>query len=169
VLAEQNPIGHDPVAPAIEALCRPSGRLGHGDTRVQPIQAPSPAHRDRADPIGDGVGGVGVERAHQRQLARGHQRVEADQRHDRLVNVCHVVATGAQGAANRIDRVGRARQIGDRAVGGNPDRAAQSHEILRWLAPLGSRPAVQTRRERVVGIERREDVRLVSLRNELSR
>ena len=67
--AELHAVGHDPVAPAVEAPRRPGGRLGDGDAHMQPVHPPAPAQRDRGDAVGDRVLGVGVEGAHERQLA----------------------------------------------------------------------------------------------------
>ena len=85
--------------------------------RVQPVHAPPPAERDGGDAVGQGVLGVGVEGAHQRQLAGGAQRVPGDDRDDRLVDVRDVVAALAQLAPQRAHGVRRHRHVGDGAVG----------------------------------------------------
>ena len=166
---QQNAVWHDPVVPAIEAPGRPGRGLGDGDARVQAVQAPSPPNAIAPIPLETGFVEYVWNVPTSGSSPRGHERVEADQRHDRLVDVRYVIATVTQRAPDREYRMGRACQVGDRAVGGDPDRAAQRHEVLGWLTPLRARPAVQAPRERVVGIERREDVGLVSLCSQLSR
>ena len=86
--AELDAVGHDPVAPAVEAPRGPGGGLGDGDAHVQVVHPPAPAERDGGDAVRERVLGVGVERADERQLAGvAAERVPADQRHDRLVDV----------------------------------------------------------------------------------
>ena len=134
-----NAVGHDPVAPAEEAPSRPRRRLGHGDAHAQVVHPPPTPERRGCDPVGQRVLGVRVKRADQRQLARAEQRVPADQRNDRLVEVDGVIAALAQLAAQREDRVRPCRDVRDRAVGGDPDRAPQRDEALGLRrAPAGA-------------------------------
>ena len=42
-------VGHDAVAPAVEAPRRPGGGLGDGDARVQAVHPPPAAERHRGD------------------------------------------------------------------------------------------------------------------------
>ena len=125
------------------------------------------------DPVRERVLGVGVEGADERQLGRGRaERVPAEQRHDRLVDVHDVVAALAQLAAHR-EHSGRDRdEVRDGAVGGEAGGAPERDEMIgcppALLQALGARTAVQATRERVVGVERREDASVVAEHAQLS-
>jgi len=172
-LAEVDPVGHDPVAAAIEAPRGPGGGLGDGDADVQVVHPPPRAERGR-DPVRERVLGVGVEGADERQLRNGRaERVPAEQRHDRLVDVHDVVAALAQLATHREHRWWDRDEVRDGAVGGEAGGAAKRDEMIGCpparVQALGARAPVQTPRERVVGVERREDAGLVTQRAQLPR
>ena len=110
-LPEMHPVGHNPVAPAVEAPGGPGGRLGDGDAHVQVVHPPAGAERVR-DPVRQRVLGVGVERADEWQLGSGGaERIPAEQRHDRLVDVHYVVAAVAQLAAHREYPAGDGHEV----------------------------------------------------------
>ena len=119
--------------------------------------------------VGERVLGVGVEGADQRQLAG-----RAAARPSRAIGttgswMCSdVVAALAQLVAQREDGVRRERHVRDGAVGGEADGAPERDEALGRRMALRARAAVQAPRERVVGVERREDARLVAGRGELA-
>ena len=136
---------------------------------MQAVHAPPAAERHRRDAVRERVLGIGVEGADERQLAGRAERVPRDHRHDRLVDVGHVVAARAQLAAQRGDGVRRHREVGDRSVGREPDRAAERDEALGRGVALRARALVKPRRETVVRIERRDDARLVTIRRERAR
>ncbi len=58
-------------------------------------------------------------------------------------------------------------EVRDGAVGGKADRTPECDEPLGLLKALGTRAPVQSPRERVVGIERREDTGVVAKRGQL--
>ncbi len=137
-------VGDDPVAATVEAARRPRGRLRDGDARVQAVHPPAAAERNRGDAVRKRVLRVGVERADERQLAGRQQRVPAEQRHDRLVDVRDVVAAVAQLAAQRADRARRERHVRDGAVRRDADGAPERDEAVGCRMPLGARAAVQS-------------------------
>ena len=72
---------------------------------MQAVHAPAAAERAGGEAVREDVLGVGVEGADERQLAGAAERVPAEQRHDRLVDVQDVVAAVAQLAAQREHRM----------------------------------------------------------------
>ncbi len=109
-----------------------------------------------------------MEGAHERQVLRGvREDVPAEERHDRLVDVHHVVVALAQRAAQRQHAAGRERDVRDGAVGGQPDGAPQRDEPRGRVQGLRDGAPVQTARERVGGVERCEDAGLVAGRGQL--
>ena len=110
-----------------------------------------------------------MKRADQRQVGRAAERVPADQRNDRLVQVHDVVCAVAQ-LTTQGEHRGRARgDVRDRAVGRDADRAPQRDKALGLVARLRTSAPVQTPCERVIGVIRREDPHVVILRAKLSR
>ncbi len=110
-----------------------------------------------------------MERADQGQLRRGGaERVPAEQRHDRLVDVQYVIAAVAQLAAH-CQHPGRdGHEVRDGAIGGKAGGTSERDEPLGRVKALGTRAPVQSPRERVIGIERREDTGVVAKRGQLS-
>ena len=149
---DSHAIGHDAVAPAVEAPGGPRRRLGHGDARVQPVHAPAAAEPDGDAAVGDDVLRVGVKGADQRQVA-GRSRASQPRIGTIGSWMCSdVVSALAQLPAKREHGVGRERHVGDRAVGRDAERAPQPDEAVGRRMALGARTAVQPAREAIVGI-----------------
>ena len=163
-----DPVGDDPVAPAVEAPARPGGGLGHGDAHVQPVEL-SPRARDHvAQAVGQRVLGVGVERADE----RGALEVEGAVAHDRrdgLVDVDDVEAARRELAAQRRDGARRGRERGHRAVHGQAERAPQRHQVVRHGTVLGPGTTMQPRRHAVVRVVGGEHADVVAEPVELTR
>ncbi len=145
---ELHAVGDHAVAPAVEAPRGPRGGLGDRDPHVQPVHPPRAAERDRGEAVREDVLGVGVEGAEQRQLAGVAQRIPAEQRHDRLVDVHDVIAALAQLAAQGRDRARRVRQVRDGAVEGQADVRPSETKPAGTARCCGRAPRCR-RRERV--------------------
>jgi hypothetical protein len=163
--ADVDPVGDDLVAAAVPAPAGPGRRLGDGDPGREAVEEAAGADRG-GDVVGDRLGRVGVEGADDRG-AGAERRVPADQRHQRLVDVDHVELALAQ-LPPRRDRAagGEGRDVGDRAVGADPDRAAEGGEVVRQLARFRRRP-VQRTAEPIRRIEGSEDADVVAPAEEL--
>jgi hypothetical protein len=119
-----DPVRDDAVLAAVEAPAGPRSGLGNGDAHMKVVElALGPEHEVGEEAVAERVLGVAVEGADQRR-ARGVERVVADPRRVRLVDVDDVEVAGPQLAAQSGDRVGRQREVRDRAVGLDPDGAA---------------------------------------------
>ncbi len=153
-------VGDDLVAAAKPAPAGPGGRLGDGDPGREPVEEAAGANRV-GDVVGEGLGRVGVEGADDRG-AGTESRVPADQRHHRLVDVDDVEVAVAELPARRQDAAGqRGREVGDGAVGADPDRAPERGEVIRQLPRFGRRP-VQGTAEPIRRIEGSEDTHVVA-------
>ena len=92
---------------------------------------------------------------------------QREERHDRLVDVEHVVAAVAQLAAQGEHRLRRECHVGDGAVGGHADGASERDEVLAARsAAAGARRGAAVAK-RVIGVERRQDARFVPAGDEL--
>jgi hypothetical protein len=100
---------------------------------------------------------------------RHADRVPADHRHDRLVDVDDVEVARAQLAAQRADGAWRDRNVRDGAVGVEADCPSQRHDVVRKWPRFWARTAVQPARETVVGVVGREHADLVPAHQELLR
>ena len=109
-----------------------------------------------------------MERAHERQPAARQKRVPPHHGHDGLVDVHDVVAALRECPARREHGVRGQRDVGDGAVGGDPDRPAEAGEALGFGDLLGPGAAVQASGESVVGVPGREYVGFVSARAQLA-
>ncbi len=160
-----DPVGDDLVAPAEPAAPGPGGRLGDRDPRREAVEDPAGPER-RGEVVWQRLGRVGVKGADDRR-ARAQHRVPADQRHHRLVDVNHVVATASQLLANAGNAAGgRRREIGDGSVGGDPDRATERDQVIGQLARLRRR-SVQRPAEPVGRIDGGEHADVVATSEEL--
>ena len=148
-------VGDDAVAAAVEAPPGPGGRLGHRDPHAQAVQPP-PGAGDVAGVVRQPVGRVAVERADERDVG-GHERVPADDRGVRLVEVHHVVAADRERRAQARDRGRRHRQVRHRAVRREPERPTERHEPFGQLPILRLRPLVQAGGAPVGRVDRGED------------
>ena len=148
-VVEVDAVGDDAVAPAVEAPSGPGGGLGDGDAHVQAVHPAAPAERDGGDPVGENVLGVGVEGAHERQLAGAAESVPGEEGHDGLVDVQDVVAAVAQLAAQGEDGGWRERHVRDGAVGGQRRRCARARRRPpRRSAAAGARRGAAAARAR---------------------
>ena len=161
-------VGDDPVAPTVEAARGPGGGLGDGDANVQAVHPAPPAEYNGGDAVAQPVLRVGMEGAHERHLCTA-QRVPADDRRDRLVEVGDVVAPAAQLLAQAHHGEPAGGDVRDGAVCGDADRAPERHEALGRRQPLGARAAMQARGRGVIGVKGREDMGLVPRRPQLGR
>ena len=168
-LTELDPVGHDPVAPAVEAPRGPGGGLGDGDAHVQVVHPPPRAERVR-DPVRERVLGVGVEGADERQLGRGRaERVPAEQRHDRLVDVHDVIAAArAARGASRARPAGSGRGSRRRRWRGSRPCARARQTPRAGPGAGGGRRGAGGARARRRG-QRREDAGVVAERGQLGR
>jgi hypothetical protein len=131
-------VGDHLVVTAEPAPTRPGGGLGNGDPGREPVEHP-PGSERRGDVVGDRLGRVGVEGS-DRGGAGPECCVPADQRHDRLVNVDHVVTALAKLTARSDDATDReGGEIGDRAIGGEPCGATHRRQVI------GNRPRLRGR------------------------
>ena len=163
---EVHAVGHDPVAPAEETPRGPSGGLGDRDAGVQAVHVPARPER-HPDPIRERVLGEAVEGAHEREAPGAVGRIPAHQRHHGLVDVHEVVVPAAQLPCQGHQRVRRGGEVGDGPVGGEPCAAPKREDPLGQRHGLRACPAVHHARQGVVGVEGREDPRLVASRPEL--
>ena len=108
-------VGDHAVVAAVEAPAGPGRGLGDGDPHAQAVEQ-APGAEQVGDVVGDAVLRVAVEGADQRRAGRG-QRVPAQRRRHRLVQVDHVEAARPQLVAHGGDGVRGDRQVGDRPVG----------------------------------------------------
>ena len=161
-------VGDHRVAPAVEAPRGPGGGLRDGDAPVQAVHPPAATEHHRGPAVGEEVLRVGVEGAHQGQRSERAQRVPAEHRDDRLVDVEHVVAAVAQLVAHPEEPLREHAQVGDGAVGGDADGAPERDEALVDLDLLGRRAAVQAAGELVVGVVRRQHPHVVVGRAQLA-
>jgi chlorite dismutase len=88
-------------------------------------------------------------------------KVPTSGRSPRLVDVDDVIAAVAELPAHGAYGVWREGHVRDGPIGGQPDGASKRDELLPHLALLWARAAMQPYGERVVGVERGEDARLV--------
>ncbi len=153
------------VVPAEPAAPRPGGCLGDRDPGREPVQDPPSAQR-RSEVVGDRLGRVGVEGPDRRDGSR-KRSVPADQRHDRLVDMDHVVAALTQLATRGDDAARReGGEVGDRAIGREPRSAAHRDQIVGHLAGLRGR-AVKRPAEPIWGIEGGEHTHVVTATEKL--
>ena len=141
-LGQRHAVGDHAVAPAEEALARPRRRRRDGDPHAQPLKAPRRAE-EVAEAVGEAVGRVGVKGPDERRAASRSSASQLISGHDRLVDVDDVVAAArAAPRAEPQDRQRRDRDVGDRAVGGQADRAPER----RRRSPRARAAAGQTPR-----------------------
>jgi hypothetical protein len=158
-------VGNHAIVPAEEAPARPGRGLRDRDPHVQTVEHAARAHR-----VGQAVGelalAVGVEGADERQPGRVGGD-PAGERRDGLMDVHDVVAAAAQLVVERRHAVRGDRQIRDRAVGLEADRAAQRHQVVGHRQRLRGRAAVQDRRVQIHRVIRREHADVMALGEEL--
>jgi hypothetical protein len=124
------------VAAAEPAPPGPGGGLGDGDPRVELVELAARAE-EVGDPVRHRLRRVGVERPDHGGVGK-RAGVGGQHRRRRLVDVDDIEAPGAKLAAHRRHRVGKDREVGDRAVGGEPDRPAERDQVVGALANLGA-------------------------------
>ena len=128
-------VGDDRVLAAEPAAPGPGGRLGDGDAGGELVEAATGAEQ-AGGVIREGLGRVGVERPHDGSAAEDH-RVPADDRRQRLVHVDDVVVAGLELAAERDRALRKDREIRDRAVRADAERAPQRDQVVGSLPQLG--------------------------------
>ena len=128
-------VGDDRVLAAEPAAAGPGGRLGDGDAGGELVEAATGAEQ-AGRVIREGLGRVGVERPHDGSAAEDH-RVPADDRRQRLVHVDDVVVAGLELTAERDRALRKDREIRDRAVRADAERAPQRDQVVGSLPQLG--------------------------------
>ena len=148
-------VGHDPVAPAIEALAGPARGLGHGDAHVELAVEAARARDVRRDPVGEPVARIAVEGPNQ-----GHARgLGGEPAHERSVGLVHmddVVAAVAQLAPERSHGLARQGEVRDRAVRREPDGATERDQVIGQGATIRRGAAMHDTCQAVVGVVRGE-------------
>ena len=143
-LRQRDAVRHDPVVAAVEAPAGPGGGLGDREAQVEVVELAARAEQ-RGDLVRRDRLRVAVEGADERRVDAG-ERVPADDRGDRLVQVHDVGVEGAQLAAQRRDR-GAASGRGSRqrrsTASRSCRRAAPANRRLR--AAAGARRGAGTR------------------------
>ena len=133
---------------------------------MQAVDAPARSER-HPDPVGEGVLGEAVEGAHHRDAPRAVGGIPADEGRDGFVDVDEVVASGLQLPPQSEHGIDGRRQVGDGPVGREPRGAPEWHDPAGQGHRLRAGPPVHPARERVIGVEGREDARLVTDRLQL--
>ena len=124
-----DPVGHDPVAAAVEALGGPARGLGHGELDVGLVVEPPGAQDGRGQVARELVGGVGVDGGDERPVPRLGGQPGDDRRVD-LVHVHDVVAAVLQLLRQERGPVGESdRRDWDPFIG-SATRAAQRYEVI---------------------------------------
>ena len=103
-----------------------------------------------------------MEGAHERQLAGAAEGVPADDGHDRLVDVHDVIAAARAARARSVKTAcGVSAMLETAPLAGSPTVRPSETKCSGGAAAAGG-AAVQAQRQRVVGVERREDARFVA-------
>ena len=155
-------VGDHAVAAAVEAPPGPGRRLGHRDPHAQAVQPPAGAG-DVAllcEPVRPSSSGT-CRRAARR---RGVERVPADDRARRLVDVDHVVGAVARAPCAGAERVRRRREVRHRAVRREAERPAERDEPFGHSRGSGRAPPVQPGGEAIGRVERGEHRDVVAVR-----
>ena len=150
---EVDPVGHDPVAAAVEAAGGPGRGLGHGDPGAELAVEAARADQVRGDVVDRAVRGVGVEGPDGRHRARLDGE-PAHHRHVRLVHVDHVVAAAAQLLREQRHRASRDGEVRHRAVHRQADRAPERDPVVGEGPLLRRDAAVGHASQTVVGVVR---------------
>ena len=164
--AQVDPVGHDPVAAAVEALGGPARGLGDRDSGAQLRVEAACAEEVGREPADDPARGVGVEGRDGRDAGR-LGGVPGDQRGVRLVDVHEVVAAASQLAPEDAHRLGKGAQVGDRAVHREADRPAEGDAVLGQGPRLRRGAAMHRSRDPVVGVVGSQQAHVVALLEQL--
>ena len=122
-------VGNDAIAASVEALGGPASGLGDRDPGAQ-LRVEAACSADvRGDVVGQEACGIRVERGHGRPR-RCLSRKPGHPRRVGLVDVDYVVAARAQLAAQLVDCVGEHREVRNRSVHRQADRAAQWDHVI---------------------------------------
>ena len=144
---EVDAVGNDLVLAAEPAAPGPGGGLGDGDPLVQLVEL-APRAEQAGDVVGPRLGRVGVEGADDRGAAEG-ACVPAERRSGWLLQVDDVEVAGAQLTAHPGQRVGKDRDVGDRAVHRDPDGAAERDHVFGQRALARGGAAVERTAETI--------------------
>ena len=160
-------VGDHPVVAAEKAPPRPRGGLRDRDPDVQVVE-----HPPRAEHVGDPVGDSGSRSRSGtcRPAAAAPSRSRTQPASARPARGCgrrRSRRCAARGAG-RGHPVRGDRQVRDRAVGLEADRAAQRHQVFGRFQRLRPGATVQHRRERVRRVVRRQHPDVVAVRDERS-
>ena len=130
------PLGMIVVLAAEPAPPRPGGGLGDGDARGELVEAPA-----RAEQGGDRDSGRpwSSRRGTCRRPARSRKSIASQPTIGarRLVHVDDVVVAGAELAAQSDGALGEDREVGDGAVGADPDGPPERDQVVGRLPQLG--------------------------------
>src|SRR5436305_10236056 len=97
---------------------------------MQAVHPPAATEDDRRPAVGEEVLRIGVEGAHQWERSERAQRVPAEHRDDRLVDVEYVVDAVAQLVAHTEEPLREHAKVRDGAVGGVADGEPERYEAL---------------------------------------
>lgn len=149
----------DRVVTAVPAAAGPGCRLGDRDPGGKTVHHPLRTGQGR-QAMRHRLGCVGVECADHRSVA-GEARIPTVDRSGRLVDVDDVEVALLDGPARDADRLGEERDVRDRAVGTDPDRATGGNQVVRELDLFSRRPVEQL--GKTVGrIERGNDTHVMA-------
>ena len=166
-LRQRDAVGDDGVLAAVEAPPGPGGGLGDRDPAREVIE-PAAGTQQRRDLVRRDALRVAVEGADERR-GGGCERLPADHRRDRLVQVDDVEVARAQLAPQpRADREGRGA-VRDGAVGRPADRGTERDQPLRLLQGMRVRATMAQHGRARVLVPGRQHPHLVAAGGELRR